>query len=254
MYSEDPTEIIEDPRAGLQDALYELKRVIVGQDAMLERLLVGAARARPRAARRRPRRGEDHAGEVVRGDAALQLQARAVHARPAAGRHHRHLRAVARHRRVQSREGPIFANVVLGDEINRAPAKTQSALLEAMQEFQATIEGETRVLPRPFMVLATQNPVEQAGTYPLPEAQIDRFLFKLDRRLPERRRGGGGRRRARWASPPRCASACSPGALERYRDVGREVFVDRDVIAYAVALTDATRNPGSARAATSSTA
>jgi MoxR-like ATPase len=77
------------------------------------------------------------------------------------------------------REGPIFANVVLGDEINRAPAKTQSALLEAMQEVQTTIDGETRPLPRPFMVLATQNPVEQAGTYPLPEAQIDRFLLRI---------------------------------------------------------------------------
>ncbi len=79
----------------------------------------------------------------------------------------------------QLREGPIFANVVLGDEINRAPAKTQSALLEAMQEYQATIEGDTRPLPSPFIVLATQNPVEQAGTYPLPEAQIDRFLIRL---------------------------------------------------------------------------
>src|SRR5205814_1717694 len=77
------------------------------------------------------------------------------------------------------REGPIFAHVVLGDEINRAPAKTQSALLEAMQEQQVTIEGDTRQLPQPFIVLATQNPVEQAGTYPLPEAQIDRFLVRL---------------------------------------------------------------------------
>ncbi len=77
------------------------------------------------------------------------------------------------------REGPIFANVVLGDEINRAPAKTQSALLEAMQEAQVTIEGSTRALPDPFIVLATQNPVEQAGTYPLPEAQIDRFIIRV---------------------------------------------------------------------------
>jgi MoxR-like ATPase len=77
------------------------------------------------------------------------------------------------------REGPVFANVVLADEINRAPAKTQSALLEAMQEFQTTIDGETRKLPSPFIVIATQNPVEQAGTYPLPEAQIDRFLMRL---------------------------------------------------------------------------
>jgi len=79
----------------------------------------------------------------------------------------------------QLREGPLFANVVLGDEINRAPAKTQSALLEAMQESQVTIEGDTRPLPNPFIVLATQNPVEQAGTYPLPEAQIDRFLVRM---------------------------------------------------------------------------
>lgn len=77
------------------------------------------------------------------------------------------------------RKGPLFANIVLGDEINRAPAKTQSALLEAMQEVQVTIEGQTLQLPRPFMVLATQNPVEQEGVYLLPEAQVDRFLFKI---------------------------------------------------------------------------
>src|SRR6187549_1827875 len=83
------------------------------------------------------------------------------------------------------REGPVFTNVLLGDEINRAPAKTQSALLEAMQESQVTIEGDTRPLPQPFIVLATQNPVEQAGTYPLPEAQIDRFLVRLMIGYPE---------------------------------------------------------------------
>ena len=78
------------------------------------------------------------------------------------------------------REGPIFANLLLADEINRAPAKTQSALLEAMQERQATIEGTTRQLPRPFLVIATQNPIEHEGTYPLPEAQLDRFLVRLN--------------------------------------------------------------------------
>ena len=82
------------------------------------------------------------------------------------------------------RQGPIFTNVVLGDEINRAPSKTQSALLEAMQEHQVTIEGETKMLPSPFIVLATQNPVEQAGTYPLPEAQIDRFLIRIAMSYP----------------------------------------------------------------------
>src|SRR5689334_1977655 len=82
------------------------------------------------------------------------------------------------------RQGPVFTNVLLGDEINRAPAKTQSALLEAMQESQVTIEGETRALERPFIVLATQNPIEHEGTYPLPEAQVDRFLIKLTMRYP----------------------------------------------------------------------
>src|SRR6267142_2857894 len=76
--------------------------------------------------------------------------------------------------------GPVFTHILLADEINRAPAKTQSALLEVMQEYQVTLEGKTVPLPKPFMVLATQNPVETEGTYPLPEAQLDRFLFKIE--------------------------------------------------------------------------
>jgi MoxR-like ATPase len=80
--------------------------------------------------------------------------------------------------------GPVFTNVLLADEINRAPAKTQSALLEVMQEYQVTLEGETLTLPRPFIVLATQNPLETEGTYPLPEAQLDRFLLKIDMPYP----------------------------------------------------------------------
>src|SRR4029079_1500803 len=82
------------------------------------------------------------------------------------------------------RTGPVFCNVLLGDEINRAPAKTQSPLLEAMQESQVTIEGETRPLPPPFIVLATQNPIEQEGTYPLPDAQVDRRLLTVTMRSP----------------------------------------------------------------------
>ena len=90
--------------------------------------------------------------------------------------------------------GPIFANLVLADEINRASPKTQSALLEAMQERRVTVMGETHALPEPFFVLATQNPIELEGTYPLPEAQLDRFLFKLD--VPQQRRGDAGEDRA----------------------------------------------------------
>ena len=115
------------------------------------------------------------------------------------------------------REGPVFTNVLLGDEINRAPAKTQSALLEAMQEHQVTIEGETRSLVEPFIVLATQNPIEQEGTYPLPEAQVDRFLIKLRDGLP------GSRRReahARHLRPAAAAGAPGRRAARGARDAG----------------------------------
>ncbi len=95
------------------------------------------------------------------------------------------------------KKGPIFANIILADEINRAPAKVQAALLEAMQEKQVTIGGTTYKLEEPFLVLATQNPIEQEGTYPLPEAQLDRFLFKVIIEIPESRRG------TRDRSPPR---------------------------------------------------
>ena len=89
-------------------------------------------------------------------------------------------------------KGPIFTNLLLADEINRAPAKVQSALLEAMQEKQVTIGGQTFPLPELFLVLATQNPIEHEGTYPLPEAQVDRFMFKLVVTYPERQRGARG--------------------------------------------------------------
>ena len=102
--------------------------------------------------------------------------------------------------------GPVFGNFLLADEINRAPAKVQSALLEVMQEQQVTIGGETFPVPHPFLVLATQNPIESEGTYPLPEAQVDRFLMKVVVDYPTIERGGGRRRTARSAPPPRSAS------------------------------------------------
>jgi MoxR-like ATPase len=138
------------------------------------------------------------------------------------------------------REGPIFANVVLGDEINRAPAKTQSALLEAMQEFQTTIDGETRALPRPFMVLATQNPVEQAGTYPLPEAQIDRFLMRILIGYPT-----ADEERAmleRFSGPsPEPQSVLTPAEILALQDMVLAVHVEPEVIDFVVRLTGYTR-------------
>jgi MoxR-like ATPase len=133
------------------------------------------------------------------------------------------------------REGPVFTHVLLGDEINRAPAKTQSALLEAMQEHQVTIEGETRSLAEPFIVLATQNPIEQEGTYPLPEAQIDRFLIKLKMGYPapsdEKRMLGT------YDKPPAPVRAVvGPSDVLDMQALAQEVFVAEELIDYVLGL------------------
>ena len=140
----------------------------------------------------------------------------------------------------QLREGPIFANVLLGDEINRAPAKTQSALLEAMQEQQATIEGDTRPLPSPFIVLATQNPVEQAGTYPLPEAQIDRFLVRLLIGYPSARDERGILRRFTDGSP-KARRVLEPEQILTMQQLVDRVHVEESVLDFVVRLATFTR-------------
>jgi MoxR-like ATPase len=138
------------------------------------------------------------------------------------------------------REGPIFANVVLGDEINRAPAKTQSALLEAMQEQQVTIEGETRPLPPPFLVLATQNPIEHEGTYPLPEAQVDRFLIKLTMHYPSE--PNEKRMLAIYSQPvAEPGAVLGTGDVIRLQQLTESVHVEDDVLDYVLGLAIFTR-------------
>lgn len=142
------------------------------------------------------------------------------------------------------REGPVFAHFVLADEINRAPAKVQSALLEAMQERQVSLAGETHALPSPFLVLATQNPVEHEGTYPLPEAQIDRFLLKLVVGYPERADEREiVRRMADTTRRPEAKRVASPGQVLAARALLDEVYVDDKVLDYVVSLVFATRRP-----------
>jgi MoxR-like ATPase len=140
----------------------------------------------------------------------------------------------------QLREGPVFTNVLLGDEINRAPAKTQSALLEAMQEHQTTIEGDSRPLPDPFIVLATQNPVEQAGTYPLPEAQIDRFLARIVIGYPSPRDEKGVLKRFLEGSPS-ARQILDPGQILTMQAMVGQVHVEEDVLDYVVRLAVYTR-------------
>jgi len=146
----------------------------------------------------------------------------------------------------QLRRGPIFTNLLLADEINRAPAKTQAALLEVMQERQVTIDGETLKLSQPFMTLATQNPVEHEGTYPLPEAQLDRFIMKVLIDYPEREAECEIVTRASAENPAgasdRVALVCGPNEIVAAQEATAAVRVVPEVVAYAVALTQATRD------------
>lgn len=142
------------------------------------------------------------------------------------------------------RKGPVFANFVLADEINRAPAKVQSALLEAMQEKQVTIGDETFDLPKPFMVLATQNPVEQEGTYPLPEAQVDRFMLKVVLDYPIKEEEKLIIRNNIAASKyPETAKILKPEEILKAREVVREVYMDEKIEQYIIDIVFATRNP-----------
>jgi len=142
------------------------------------------------------------------------------------------------------KKGPIFANLILADEINRAPAKVQSALLEAMQERQVTIGDETFKLEEPFLVLATQNPVEQEGTYPLPEAQVDRFMFKLKVDYPGKEDELKILRRMASSKPDiEVQPIVSPAEVTRLRELADDIFMDQKIEEYIVNLVDATRNP-----------
>ncbi len=143
------------------------------------------------------------------------------------------------------KKGPIFSNIILADEINRAPAKVQSALLEAMQERQVTIGEDTFKLDQPFLVLATQNPIEQEGTYPLPEAQVDRFMLKLIVDYPSKVQERQILDRMAGTSPKTDIDAVmTPAELLAARDVVDEIYIDDKIKDYVVDLTLATRDPG----------
>lgn len=141
------------------------------------------------------------------------------------------------------RRGPVFANIVLADEINRAPSKVQSALLEAMQERRVTIGGEPLSLPEPFMVLATQNPIEQEGTYPLPEAQVDRFLLQLTVGYPAPEAEKEIVRRACLAEEPTVSPVLDEADLRNLSGLARAVRLDEKLLDYIVALVGASRDP-----------
>jgi MoxR-like ATPase len=237
--SEDPA---REAHAALEAALFEVKRVIVGQEGMLERLLVALLAGGHVLLEGVPGLAKTltvkTVADVLGGSfKRLQFTPDLVPAdlvgtriyRPDTGGFDTEL-------------GPVFCNFLLADEINRAPAKVQSALLEVMQERQVTIAGETYPLPAPFLVLATQNPIESEGTYPLPEAQVDRFMFKLVVDYPATRDEVSVVERSLLGTGA-VREVLSPAALARHQRAAQSVYVDRRVMEYAVALTTATREP-----------
>ena len=144
-------------------------------------------------------------------------------------------------RRFRFQPGPVFTQVLLADEINRAPPKTQSALLEAMQERAVTFAGETHALPQPFFVLATQNPIEQAGTYPLPEAQLDRFLLRIDVGYPSEDEEMAMVERTTHATQAPAVAALDAATLLRMQQLARDVQIGEHLLRYATRLVRATR-------------
>jgi MoxR-like ATPase len=232
----------EEAGAALDEALHEIKRVIVGQDAMLERLLIalmvrghvllegvpGLAKTLTVKTLAEVLGGTFRRIQFTPDLVPADLVGTRIY-KPDSGSFDIEL-------------GPVFGNFLLADEINRAPAKVQSALLEVMQEQQVTIGGETFRVPHPFLVLATQNPIEAEGTYPLPEAQVDRFLMKVLVDYPST--GEEAAVVGRSLDEPAVVREClSLDDLERFARTTQSVLVDREVIGYAVALADATRAP-----------
>jgi MoxR-like ATPase len=243
MFPPKPIPAAETPvRDRLESVLYEMRKVIVGQDHLLDRLVVallsrghvlvegvpGLAKTLTLETAARVCGGKfariQFTPDLVPGD----VVGGQVLDRTTGG--------------LETRLGPVFANFVLADEINRAPAKVQSALLEVMAEGHASLAGETHSVPKPFFVLATQNPIESEGVYALPEAQLDRFAMKLVVGYPSREDEEEIVRRMA-ADAPVAQTLLDPGQIIDLQETADRVFVDHRVRGYAVRLVNATRNP-----------
>jgi MoxR-like ATPase len=224
----------------LQPVLFEVKRIIVGQDLLLERMAVALLSGGHLLVEGVP--GLAKTLSVKSLAAAVGGQYQRIQFTPdlvpadltGTRVYHQHSGEF------QTQLGPVFTNLLLADEINRAPAKVQSALLEVMQEHQVTIGRETFQVPEPFLVMATQNPIESEGTYPLPEAQVDRFMMKVVVGYPSATEEHAiVDRSLRPAEPVR--EMLTPADLLRMQDSVREIYVDPAVVDYAVRLVTATR-------------
>jgi MoxR-like ATPase len=234
----DPT----DGRTASEAVLFEIRRVIVGQDAMLERVLVALLAGGHLLLEGVPGLAKTLTVKTLADvlEASfhrIQFTPDLVPADLVGTRIYRPDRST-----FDTELGPVFCNFLLADEINRAPAKVQSALLEVMQERQVTIGPETFPVPRPFLVMATQNPIEAEGTYPLPEAQVDRFMMKVRVDYPSAAEEAVVVERS-LAAAAEIAPILTADGLAALQALTAEVYVDRPIVDYAVALTRATREP-----------
>jgi MoxR-like ATPase len=227
----------------LEQVLFEVKRTIVGQDVLLERMAIGLLAGGHLLVEGVPGLAKTLAVKSLA--AAIGGQFQRIQFTPdlvpadLTG-----TRVYRQHTgEFETSLGPVFTNLLLADEINRAPAKVQSALLEVMQERQVTIGRETFAMPDPFLVMATQNPIESEGTFPLPEAQVDRFMMKVVVSYPSSPEEHAIVDRA--LEPPGATQAMlTPEDLIRMQATARQVYVDPAVVDYAVRLVTATRAPG----------
>jgi MoxR-like ATPase len=233
---------VSDGRTVSEAVLFEIRRVIVGQDAMLERVLVALLAGGHLLLEGVPGLAKtltiNTLADVL--DASfrrIQFTPDLVPADLVGTRIYRPDRGT-----FDTELGPVFCNFLLADEINRAPAKVQSALLEVMQERQVTIGPESFAVPRPFVVMATQNPIESEGTYPLPEAQVDRFIMKVVVGYPSAREEAVVVERSLGAGAE-VTRILSADGLAEVQALTKGVYVDRTIVDYAVALTAATRDP-----------
>ena len=232
----------DEARKTFEATMFEIKRVIVGQEAMLERVMVALLAHGHLLIEGVPGLAKTltvkTVSEVIGGTFhRVQFTPDLVPADLVGTRIYRPDNAA-----FETELGPVFCNILLADEINRAPAKVQSALLEVMQEHQVTIGKNTFPVPDPFLVMATQNPIESEGTYPLPEAQIDRFMMKVIVDYPTMPEEATVVQRSLTA-PAAVQEVLSIAELHRYQRLTEEVYVDRAVSEYAIRLANATRHP-----------
>jgi MoxR-like ATPase len=236
---------VADASGFVDDVMAEVSKVIVAQKMMLERILIGFLAGGHILVEGVPGLAKTTAVKAV--SAAMKVKFRRIQFTPDLLPADLIGTMVYNHQTsaFQTRHGPIFTNILLADEINRAPAKVQSALLEAMQERQVTIGETTYPLDEPFLVLATQNPIEQEGTYPLPEAQMDRFLLKIRVTYPNKKEEGQIMERATSTEPPVVRPAADGPRLMAVRPIVSQIYMDEKIKNYILDVVFALRDPSS---------